>query len=79
MPPNISHEIQLKLPRRASLRCGCSDAGLAVYAKNLYLCSMLKVFHFCIPTRGTEVPSAPDWLHEIKHDGYRYATAIACG
>jgi bifunctional non-homologous end joining protein LigD len=25
----------------------------------------------CIPTRGTEVPSGPDWFHEIKHDGYR--------
>src|SRR6476659_5753967 len=25
----------------------------------------------CIPTRGTKVPAAPAWLHEIKHDGYR--------
>ena len=25
----------------------------------------------CIPTRGTEVPSGPDWFHELKHDGYR--------
>ena len=25
----------------------------------------------CIPTRGTKVPVGPDWLHEIKHDGYR--------
>jgi bifunctional non-homologous end joining protein LigD len=25
----------------------------------------------CIPTRDTEVPSGPDWLHEVKHDGYR--------
>jgi hypothetical protein len=24
----------------------------------------------CIPTRGTKVPAGPDWLHEIKHDGY---------
>jgi bifunctional non-homologous end joining protein LigD len=29
------------------------------------------LFDFCIPTRGTKVPSAPDWLHEIKYDGYR--------
>jgi bifunctional non-homologous end joining protein LigD len=28
-------------------------------------------FDFCIPTRGTAVPSTPDWLHEIKYDGYR--------
>jgi bifunctional non-homologous end joining protein LigD len=32
---------------------------------------MLKAFDFCIPTRGTKVPSAPDWLREIKYDGYR--------
>jgi len=25
----------------------------------------------CIPTRGTKVPAGSDWLHEIKHDGYR--------
>ena len=33
---------------------------------------MAKVaFEPCIPTRGTKVPAGPDWLHEIKHDGYR--------
>jgi bifunctional non-homologous end joining protein LigD len=21
--------------------------------------------------RGTAVPAGPDWIHEIKHDGYR--------
>jgi ATP-dependent DNA ligase len=25
----------------------------------------------CIPTRATKVPAGPDWVHEIKHDGYR--------
>jgi ATP-dependent DNA ligase len=24
-----------------------------------------------IPTRGTKVPSSPDWIHEVKHDGFR--------
>src|SRR3981081_2744749 len=24
-----------------------------------------------IPTRATKVPAGPDWIHEIKHDGYR--------
>jgi bifunctional non-homologous end joining protein LigD len=33
---------------------------------------MFKAFEFCIPTRGTEVPSGPDWLHEVKYDGYRF-------
>jgi ATP dependent DNA ligase domain len=23
------------------------------------------------PTRATKVPAGPDWIHEIKHDGYR--------
>jgi ATP-dependent DNA ligase len=33
---------------------------------------MLKsAFDPCIPTRGTKVPGRPEWLHEIKHDGYR--------
>jgi len=25
----------------------------------------------CLPTRGTKVPDRPEWIHEIKHDGYR--------
>jgi ATP-dependent DNA ligase len=25
----------------------------------------------CIPTRATKVPSSPDWIHEVKYDGYR--------
>jgi bifunctional non-homologous end joining protein LigD len=32
---------------------------------------MSMAFDFCIPTRGTEVPHTPDWIHEIKYDGYR--------
>jgi bifunctional non-homologous end joining protein LigD len=25
----------------------------------------------CIPTRSYRVPAGPEWVHEIKHDGYR--------
>ena len=32
---------------------------------------MSKAFDFCMPTRGTKVPHTPDWVHEIKYDGYR--------
>jgi len=32
---------------------------------------MLEAFEFCIPIAGTKVPSGPEWLHEIKYDGYR--------
>jgi bifunctional non-homologous end joining protein LigD len=28
-------------------------------------------FEPCIPARGIKVPTGPDWIHEIKHDGYR--------
>ena len=33
----------------------------------------MRKFEFlpCIPTCGTNVPAGPDWLHEIKQDGYR--------
>lgn len=28
-------------------------------------------FEPCIPTKAATVPDRPDWIHEIKHDGYR--------
>ena len=37
-----------------------------------YLSRMRKsAFKPCIPTRGTKVPDRPEWLHEVKYDGYR--------
>jgi hypothetical protein len=47
----------------------------------IYLTDMLPKLEdqSCIPTRGTEVPTGPGWLHEIKHDGYpkdRYQTEV---
>jgi ATP-dependent DNA ligase len=33
------------------------------------------VIESCIPTRATKPPIGPQWIHEIKHDGYRL---IAC-
>jgi ATP-dependent DNA ligase len=32
---------------------------------------MPKSVEFALPVKATEVPSGPDWLHEVKHDGYR--------
>jgi ATP-dependent DNA ligase len=29
------------------------------------------MFEFCLPTGAKVVPDGPDWLHEIKHDGFR--------
>jgi bifunctional non-homologous end joining protein LigD len=37
----------------------------------IFLCRLFKVFEFCLPTTGTKVPAGPDWLHEIKYDGFR--------
>jgi bifunctional non-homologous end joining protein LigD len=36
-----------------------------------YLGAMFKGFGFCFPARSTSVPSGPDWLQEVKYDGYR--------
>src|SRR6516165_6814931 len=38
---------------------------------NNYLRAIFKAFEFCIPTKSNAVPTGPDWLHEIKYDGYR--------
>ena len=32
---------------------------------------MPSTFDFCLPTKATAVPDTPDWLHEVKYDGYR--------
>jgi bifunctional non-homologous end joining protein LigD len=32
---------------------------------------MRRTFDFCLAVPGKRVPSGPDWLHEIKYDGYR--------
>jgi hypothetical protein len=28
-------------------------------------------FEPCIPTKASKVPDRPEWIREIKHDGYR--------
>jgi ATP-dependent DNA ligase len=38
---------------------------------NAYVQAMFKSFEFCIPTKSTSAPVGPDWLHEVKYDGYR--------
>jgi bifunctional non-homologous end joining protein LigD len=44
-----------------------------IYAGSIYFTGMLSRLDYqpCIRTRGTKVPTGPDWLHEIKYDGYR--------
>jgi ATP dependent DNA ligase domain len=45
---------------------------ICIFTEADYLAAILKsAFEPCIPTGGTPVPDWPEWLHEIKHDGYR--------
>ena len=32
---------------------------------------MRTAYELCLATAGKQVPSGPDWVHEVKHDGYR--------
>jgi ATP-dependent DNA ligase len=29
------------------------------------------LYEFSLPTKADQVPTGPDWLHEVKYDGYR--------
>jgi ATP-dependent DNA ligase len=50
-------------------------------SENAYFCQM-SLYHprprqpsgapeLCLPTSAKAPPSGPDWIHEIKHDGFR--------
>jgi bifunctional non-homologous end joining protein LigD len=56
---------------RTSPPVGAVLVSAGVRNLNAYLSRMLKAFEFCIPTKATAVPAGPEWLHEIKHDGFR--------
>jgi bifunctional non-homologous end joining protein LigD len=47
--------------------------SIRIFQVTDYLIGMRRVeFAPCLPPpRGTGVPAGPDWIHEIKHDGYR--------
>ena len=32
---------------------------------------MMMPFELCLATAAKQVPSGPEWMHEVKHDGYR--------
>jgi bifunctional non-homologous end joining protein LigD len=29
------------------------------------------IYEFSLPTKSNKVPTGSEWIHEIKHDGYR--------
>jgi bifunctional non-homologous end joining protein LigD len=37
---------------------------------------MRSTFDFCLPTKSSSVPDGPDWLREIKYDGYRLCALL---
>lgn len=39
--------------------------------RNAYLPTMPTPPDFALPVMAASVPDGPDWLHEVKHDGYR--------
>ena len=53
------------------------DGEVAIAAAPLYLARMLQrtlpagFIAPCLPTKTDKLPSGSDWLHEIKHDGFR--------
>src|SRR6187399_3003939 len=63
-----SHPPHLLMGGKADLAL----APLATPSTATYLCLMHRSrFEPCIPSPGTKVPDSKDWIHEIKHDGYR--------
>ena len=44
---------------------------MAILAADAYLKGHAKHLCFCLPSSGKAVPSGPDWIHEIKYDGFR--------
>jgi bifunctional non-homologous end joining protein LigD len=54
-----------------SLRAPLALASYVVSLRPAHVAERKSIFEPCIPTRGTKVPGRPEWIHEIKHDGYR--------
>jgi ATP-dependent DNA ligase len=61
------------MPRHQGRDRAAADHRVIAFSTAIaYLSAMSKItFEPCLPTRGTKVPARPDWIHEIKHDGYR--------
>ena len=37
----------------------------------MHLRRMLRLYQPCLPTRALKPPTGANWIHEIKHDGFR--------
>ena len=45
------------------------------FAKSHALAYLRAMYEFCLPTTTKAVPTGPDYIHEIKYDGYRLMVA----
>jgi ATP-dependent DNA ligase len=72
MPGGRRHQLwSLRLPLRPAQ---ATLLGLTpIFDAVAYLFPHMRKSPFqpCIPTRAAKVPDRPDWIHEIKQDGYR--------
>src|SRR5262249_4151265 len=67
-PPAIEPTFAVPLRRKIVVDV---HHNLAIFLSRTYLIHMLRAFEFCIPIAGTKEPAGPEWLHELKYDGYR--------
>jgi len=37
---------------------------------------MRMAYEFCLATAAKQIPSGPDWIHEVKHDVWEALSAI---
>jgi bifunctional non-homologous end joining protein LigD len=44
---------------------------IRIPSASYYLSGMPKPIEFCLPTAKPFAPAGADWIHEVKHDGYR--------
>src|SRR6266481_3299238 len=82
-PPCFAPRLSSKprLPSRGFLFLRLdSDGTAAIFAamsvtrelrRRLLLGRSLRPFEPCLPRPAKEPPAGPDWIHEIKHDGFR--------
>jgi hypothetical protein len=47
-----------------------ASQDVAISAPRAYL-ECMPTFEFRLPANSTTVPASPDWLHEVKYDGFR--------
>ena len=49
-------------------------AGMLIEHMRKRLAADTKFIEPCLPSRADKPPSGSNWIHEIKHDGYRLIT-----